>query len=668
MSYIGDKPTVKRVEYDPQASDPANPTEGQLFYSDGTSRAQGFWEYDGTQWNPLGTSAGGINYIANPDAEGGTTGYAAYADAAQADPVDGSGGSPTVTITTTSTDPLRGVNSFLLTKDAADRQGEGFSTDFTIDNADLAQPLSISFDYEASANFDFGDGTVADISDVSVWIYDVTNAVLIQPAPIALDGSGKFQAQFQTNYDSNDYRLIFHIPTTNASAWTFKCDNIFVGPQELVSGSMIGTWQTYTPTVTNGPALSSNTGLWRRVGDSMQIMIQSTSSATGVSGSDVTWSLPSGYTIEGNKTTGGTTSFQNMIGSGHTNGTFDVGGVGTSGNSALFLRDFDSGTFVGTDWINGNTVRFFAQVPITGWGNNVELSNGADTRVVAVQKATLSTNFIHNSNGNFLTLPLDTVENDTHGAFDTANNRYVVPVSGFYNIRMQATFTALVTAGTQAQGRILIDGVEQARDIVRVSGSGNAIVKPELTAYKLNAGQLITFEVSQDESSSENVSPTAALTFASIVRAPGPGTVAMGEKVFAKARTTTAQSVANDDIVDYSTVEYDSHGAITTGASWTFTAPRSGVYNVNASTKTASVAAGAINQVYGIQLEVDGTAVDKGSADRAETTSSRSYGSILSTSVRLNAGQTLAISFSENIPAVALNTVASDNYVVITSD
>lgn len=34
----------------PQAADPGSPTEGMLFYADGTSRAAGLWAYNGTDW------------------------------------------------------------------------------------------------------------------------------------------------------------------------------------------------------------------------------------------------------------------------------------------------------------------------------------------------------------------------------------------------------------------------------------------------------------------------------------------------------------------------------------------------------------------------------------------------------------------------------------------
>jgi hypothetical protein len=88
------------------------------------------------------------NYIGNGKATYGTTaGFATYADAAGTSPVDGTGGSPNVTISTTSSSPISLDNSYLLVKDAANRQGQGWSYDFTINSGDKAKVLQFQMDY-----------------------------------------------------------------------------------------------------------------------------------------------------------------------------------------------------------------------------------------------------------------------------------------------------------------------------------------------------------------------------------------------------------------------------------------------------------------------------------------------------------------------------------------
>lgn len=42
--------TVNNITFTPQSADPGSPSIGTTFYSDGTSRTEGFWYYNGTDW------------------------------------------------------------------------------------------------------------------------------------------------------------------------------------------------------------------------------------------------------------------------------------------------------------------------------------------------------------------------------------------------------------------------------------------------------------------------------------------------------------------------------------------------------------------------------------------------------------------------------------------
>jgi len=176
-----------------------------------------------------GGSGGGVNYIANPlFADGTVTGWATYADAAGTTPVNGTGGSPNVSFTSQSGSLVRGTFSGRLTKDAANRQGQGASYDFTIDASDVGNPLLVSFDFLAGASYVAGD--------LSVYLYDVTNSVLITPSSVNVAaGKGSFKAFFVST-TSTSYRLILHVASTNSSAWTVDTDNFEVGPQSYLAG------------------------------------------------------------------------------------------------------------------------------------------------------------------------------------------------------------------------------------------------------------------------------------------------------------------------------------------------------------------------------------------------------------------------------------------------
>ena len=226
---------------------------------------------DGTE-SKVGSGGGGINYIsANPDAESSTTGWATYKDAAQSTPVDGTGGSPTLTFTRTTSSPLRGTASFLITTTAANLQGEGASFDFTVPSADFAKPITVSFDYNIAS------GTYV-TGDMTVYLYDVTNSTLIQPSNYQIQALGsssitnRHVAEFQTSSNGTSYRLIFHRTVTTSSAMTMKVDNVQVGPTPKVYGAPITDWQSYSPNISSGwSSVSTVTGKWRRVGDSIEI-------------------------------------------------------------------------------------------------------------------------------------------------------------------------------------------------------------------------------------------------------------------------------------------------------------------------------------------------------------------------------------------------------------
>ena len=69
MSFIGKQPTLNRTKYSPLAADPTNPTEGDVFYADGTSRSEGLWVYKDSTWIPVSASSGGLDVYSTEDFE-----------------------------------------------------------------------------------------------------------------------------------------------------------------------------------------------------------------------------------------------------------------------------------------------------------------------------------------------------------------------------------------------------------------------------------------------------------------------------------------------------------------------------------------------------------------------------------------------------------------------
>lgn len=86
MSFIGSSPTIKRIRYTPQASDPVNPIDGDFYFSNGTPRAEGPWVYFNSAWQQVSVSGAltTVNYLTfTPQASdpgGATEGTVFYAD------------------------------------------------------------------------------------------------------------------------------------------------------------------------------------------------------------------------------------------------------------------------------------------------------------------------------------------------------------------------------------------------------------------------------------------------------------------------------------------------------------------------------------------------------------------------------------------------------------
>jgi hypothetical protein len=169
-------------------------------------------------------------FITNGHFEVNATGWATYADAAGASPVDGTGGAPTVTFVRSTASPLNGLASGLFTKDAANRQGEGTSFDFTLPTGYTSQTLTIRAQTAAGAGYVSGD--------LRVYVYDVTNTTVITPSTTAIDTSGKIRVTFVAT-TSTSYRLIFHVATTSATAYTFKFDDVSIDLLDFVTADPI---------------------------------------------------------------------------------------------------------------------------------------------------------------------------------------------------------------------------------------------------------------------------------------------------------------------------------------------------------------------------------------------------------------------------------------------
>jgi len=530
------------------------------------------------------------NYVTNWNAEGGvTTGWSTYADAAGTQPVDCTGGTPNSTWAASASSAIHDSNNFLATLNTgATRQGEGVSYAFTVDSGDSPAMMSIRFYYKvAGGTFAAGndaDRTSTGDSDFTVWIYDVTNGIMIQPYTYRLYSNSTgvaepFVSNFQTNSNSTSYRLCIHKGTSTSvsgTAITVRFDDFEISRSNIALNTPISDWVSYTPAGT----WSTNTtwtGFWRRVGQDMEVKFQA--SLSGAPSGNFTANIPSGYTIDTTKLL--STGTQEEIGFGRINdsgtsvyhfslrynSTVSIIGInlGTSGtylNEPSVVDATTPITFGSSDIING-----YFKVPITGWSSSTQVSDSYTARdIVAIYR--ISADKTPSASN---PIDFDTKIQDTTASVTTGSGwRFTAPKSSFYDVT--------VTAATSTTGGTLDLYVNGSQDRGLMSMADTSVRSASASIY-LRAGDYISVN---PDSASKTFTGTKNNTIY-IRNKDAPTTTSATEVVAARYTTAAGQSIPNtatDTIVDFGTKVYDTHNAVTTGASWKFTAPIQGFYKV----------------------------------------------------------------------------------------
>lgn len=620
-----------------RTADPSENRAGGLYWN---TTDQVFRQNDGTTWDDLaggGSGVGGINYIENFDAEKDTAGWLTYADASQAQPVDGVGGSPTVTWTRTTTSPLRGDGSFLFTKDNADRRGQGVAYAFAIDLADRAKMMQISGDYERVS------GTYV-TGDLTAYIVDVTNGTVIQPAAFQIENVGissQFTMTFQTASNSVSYRLCFHVASNSALDYSLKFDNIRLGPQVVPLGAPVTDWVAYTPTGSN---TGTRVGRYRRVGDSMEIE----SSFIYTSGSaQIDLDLPAGHSIDAAKLTQPNTNGESSILG--VAKAFDLSASTPRIGSIIYnnptrVRVFDTtasnlwnaGANLPWVWASGDSANFNFKVPIAGWSSSTVVSSSADTRVVAM-RASLTTPQVGITDK---VIPFNSATVDTHAGLNVSTGVYTVSVPGIYFVTARITSFDMDTTNSST--------VELRKNNVAFGRSYTAIL-PGAATFQYGEIQDIvpcvagdTLSIFFDGDASFGLDNNNSRTAFTVNLISGPSQIAASEVIecsytsdtsLALTATVPATKIYEDRISD-------THGAYNTSTG-VFTAPAPGHYVVSASA-VGGVPSYAANDEFAIIFQKNSVEIYR---DRIFC---HAAGSIRLTingshSVYLNAGETLRI-------------------------
>jgi len=532
--------------------------------------------------------------------EKNANGWNGFDDGAATSPVDGTGGTVTTTCTRSTSSPIDGDGSFLFTKGAANYQGEGCSLDFTIPANLSGIVLRGSFEYAISS------GTYTDDA-VQVWLYNVTDGTLSQPAPTKIKNHSlnkqTFDFDFQPTYGTTakTWRVILHIAATDTNAYTIKIDNWKLGAYPKNYGSPITDLVAYTPTgswTANSPVY---TGYWKRVGDIMELELKVVCGGAPTA-ANLTINLPSGYSIDSAKYVLGQRVGETYV--------EDAGGKGYEGfayinsSTSIGLSIQDAATAYSFSTSVSSTVPFTfgasdfatvkAKIPIVGWSSSAVMSSDADTRVNSLTVYRTDSSLTVTA-GTPLELIFNTIETngDTHGQYSTTTGRFTASTPGWYRYSANAYTAMGATAATNVGLYAMKNGTGSfyGYDYTDALTNSKTYTLKSTDKIYLNAGDYISIwaaSTGQNVTVSHTGTSSHVSSF-TVERISGPSQIMASETV--AARYTLTSSTGNssfadvtDEIIDFDSKDFDSHGAVTTGASWKFTAPISGTYRISSLT------------------------------------------------------------------------------------
>lgn len=495
-------------------------------------------------------------YIANGLFEDDIAGVVAFADAAGLVPVDGVGGTPNVTVAHKTTTPLQGAGSLLFTKDAANRQGQGWSYDFTIDRADQAQVLEIRADVRLNSGT-YSEGTLTTDSDMVWYIYDVTNARIIEPTGFKIIPGVTSVCKFQAASNSISYRLIAYVRTTSTAAYSLEFDRVDVKNQVTATGLQARDFQDYTATLTGFGTPTGVTARWAQFGSFYYLMVRFTSGTPTSVPASV--SLPNGAVVSGNIVR--TVGFLNL-------GTAFRGIIAIPGQNVINFSDgtvinLANGSAIATA---GTTYELIAgPIQIQGLSSNTVASSETDTRQV---------NFLAWKNANQSansTVPITYTQvlKDSHGCWET-NNTYRVKVPGDYRVVLNGTAQSPVEIFAHVNGnqrrKIILFRTNTAE-----SNSGVCVLE------NLQLNDLITIRPNL----TVNINGASAVyDTLYIERLSGPAQITAETEHAAFYWLPANVNASNGARINFSSRLYDSTGLVTTGVNWEARPKVSGLYEI----------------------------------------------------------------------------------------
>lgn len=476
--------------------------------------------WDGSNWVPgaggSGSGFGGINLFVNPNFDLNIDEVDTYDDGATATPVDCDGGSPTViSVSHETTSPLRGDGSLRISKSAADGQGEGAvigEANITVAEADLEKTREIEFIYKPTSNYETGD--------LEVFFYDVTNdqflSVTGKNSEILQGSSVRTFKGRVTLTDSTDYRLAFHITSTNALAWDVDVDQLRIGEVTTLAGS----YDEYLGELTTTGSWTTNTsynGKYWRKGEFLigNVEIDITGAPNAI---QLTLDLPSSLSLDVLGALDPRTSITTFAGMlDDADGSAIPIDVKVNDANSLFIgtlvEDNESNNLTRRASLtntspltiaNGDRITIWYKVPIVGWESGATLT---PSEVETIQ-AKYSTNALQSIPNNTVTIVdfEDLVFDELNTVTTGSSWNFEAPRAGKYDVYASISWGngTTWTAGNANELYLYVNGI--LRDVMErdpVQATGNYLL--QITGFStvdLDEGDTVDIRVLHNRGSS----------------------------------------------------------------------------------------------------------------------------------------------------------------------
>lgn len=585
--------------------------EGTLVYASDLDK---LYADDGSTLKEIGSGGSGINYLSDYFTADtlGTVGNGNVTDTGNRSSGTFSAWQSTdttnISLSVSGASPLRAPNCYLFTGSGNNASGATFveSPAFQLHVADLGKAVMVSFDLAdvtADGNFD-----VCMVRYNSSGIYQEKISIAgfasgATPASAKLPlGVTKFSGFFISSATSTDYYAlrIRRLAGTDVP----RMDSIKVSPDSVVQGAAVTDWVSYTPVITNGGTTSVLRALWRRNGDSIDIICRVIFNGAGSAGV-LKFSIPSGLTIDLTKLPQNAVfdASQNFV-FGAT-GTFYDSSVATSYeiqstspvDSTNIQLQYQSGatTF---PLINGSNIAASDEIcwgvrglPISGWSSNVTMANRAveeyasnDGSGGTAANTAYDTGMQYGAGGsNFVAV--DSVTG-TALEYTKYRVRFQTPIQKTDTLILELfesdTWIPVSTTSRAVSPMLIMGNSIYGMGIERIVGSTTDIYvgfgnKGRVNTNTTYAGNGATWSgVTASKWRVRKVSGGAAVGF--------PISPSNFVKSIVKYASNAGQAFASTGtyVIDFEDKVYDTKNEVTTGASWKFTAKEAGYYRVYA--------------------------------------------------------------------------------------